>query len=256
MDGTIYHLMETKIRKISHWMGKIEEHQPCKSDVIEGGLPCHEASISWVCLKIRCPSLDPLVPPEIPEKAVKVLATPLQWHSLLWSTGLKWPSVFSCFFEAKNMRIWWEYRYGPITWDWTTRAIRVFIPFSNIEPIHFGVSWFWLCLSAPWRCNLTFLWTTHPNDSLVEMFWVLPQTRMVYPFISLKIITLLIKMTDRFVFTGYHVLPIPPWTEHEPTRKPRHSAERTAPTSPRHAPPARWPNSRPKPWPRITWLGA
>lgn len=156
MDGTIYHLMETKIRKISHWMGKIEEHQPCKSDVIEGGLPCHEASISWVCLKIRCPSLDPLVPPEIPVKAVKVLATPLQWHSLLWSTGLKWPSVFSCFFEAKNMRIWWEYRYGPITWDWTTRAIRVFIPFSNIEPIHFGVSWFWLCLSAPWRCNLTF----------------------------------------------------------------------------------------------------
>lgn len=112
MDGTIYHLMETKIRKISHWMGKIEEHQPCKSDVIEGGLPCHEASISWVCLKIRCPSLDPLVPPEIPVKAVKVLATPLQWHSLLWSTGLKWPSVFSCFFEAKNMRIWWEYRYG------------------------------------------------------------------------------------------------------------------------------------------------
>ena len=49
--------------------------------------------------------------------------------------------------------------------------------------------------------------------------------------------------------TNIHFFHPSPHGAHEPgPEKPRHSDERIAPTSPRHAPPARWPNSRPRPF--------
>ena len=89
----------------------------------------------------HCICLDPLVPSETPGKAVKVLATPLQWHSLPWSTGLKWPVVFLSKQKLETGLDKSSSRVYPFLKYWTNE-------------IFWGI--LILTLPAPWRCNLTF----------------------------------------------------------------------------------------------------